>query len=276
MFSIETSEDVRILKELTQSSNDIRIKELELEVQKLSQVNNELLATSQQQKEVIDKIMKTLVTADQCKDIVFDLMNGSSKREVITKRKRAQIGVPKPDTDEFDFAKVMQKKFNKILVEGNSLIHHTVKNQKMDLPISTIELLAFVEVYQYRKRKLLNKDYKNICKLFGINKVQFGKIYYNLKEGVFFNVLDEINNQIKRTNFKFMNGKIYIIEGGQSIDTKIDDKLFNYLVNVYVNSDQPYATIYKLSKEKKDINPIHLLAVLRRNDVVSKIITQSR
>lgn len=276
MFSIETSEDVRILKELTSSSNDSRIQELELEVQKLSQVNNELLETSQQQKKVIDKIMKSLVTADQCKDIVFDLMNGSSKKEVITKRKRAKIGVPKPDTDEFDFAQVMKKKFNKILVEGNTLVHHTIKNQRMNLPISTIELLAFVEVYQYRKRKLLNKDYKNICKLFGINKVQFGRIYYNLKEGTFFNVLDEVNNQIKRTNFKFRNGKIYIIDGGNSIDTKIDEKLFNYLLNVYVNSDQPYSTIYKLSKEKRDINPIHLLAVLKRNEVVSKAITQSR
>ena len=276
MFSIETPEDVMILKELTNSSNDSRIRELELEVQKLSQINNELLETSQQQKETINKIMKSLVTADQCKDIVFDLMNNSSKKEVIKKRKRAKIGVPKPDTDEFDFAQVMKRKFNKILVEGNTLVHHTIKNQRMNLPISTLELLAFVEVYQYRKRKLLNKDYKNICKLFGINKVQFGRIYYNLKEGIFFNVIDEINNQIKRTNFKFVNGTIHIVEGGKSIDTKIDDKLFNYLLNVYVNSDQPYSTIYRLSKEKKELNPIYLLAILRRNDVVSKVITQSR
>ena len=66
------------------------------------------------------------------------------------------------------------------------------------------------------------------------------------------------------------------MDGGNSIDTKIDEKLFNYLLNVYVNSDQPYSTIYKLSKERKDINPIHLLAVLKRNEVVSKTITQSR
>ena len=276
MFSIETPEDVKILKELTQSTNDIKIQELELEVKKLSEANNELLEISQQQKQVIDKIMKSLITADQCKDIVFDLMNNSSKKEIIKKRKRAQIGVPKPDNDEFEFAQVMRRKFNKILVEGNSLIHYTIKNQRMDLPISTLELLAFVEVYQYRKRKLLNKDSKNICKLYNINKVQFGRIYYNLKEGVFFNVLDEINNQIKRTNFKFMNGKIYIIDGGHSIDTKVDEKLFNYLVNIYVNSDQPYSTIYRLSKEKKDINPIHLLAILKRNDIVSRVITQAR
>lgn len=276
MFSIETPEDVKILKELTKSSNDVRIAELELEVQKLSQVNNELLVKSQQQTEVLDRIMKSLVTADQCKDIVFDLMNGSSKKEVIKNRKRARIGIPKPDNDEFDFAQAMKKKFNKILVEGNTLIHHTVKNQKMELPISTLELLAFVEVYQYRTRKLLNKDSRNICKLYGINKVQFGKIYYNLKEGIFFDVLNEINSQIRGTNFKFSNGTIHILEGGKSIDTKIDDKLFNYFLNVYVNSEKPYLTIYKLSKEKRNINPIHLLAVLRKNELVSKVIKQSR
>ena len=38
MFSIETVEDVRILKELTSSSNDMRIRQLELEIEELSKM----------------------------------------------------------------------------------------------------------------------------------------------------------------------------------------------------------------------------------------------
>ena len=278
MFSIETTEDVKILKELTGSMNDSRIKELELEIQKLSKANEELLVISQQQRKTIEKITSSLVTADQCKDIVFDLLNGSSKKEVIKKRKRSRIGIPKPENDEFEFAQAMKKKFNKILVEGNKLIHYTVKNQRMDLPVTTLQLLAFVEIYQLRHRKLLNKDSKNVCKLYNINKVQFGKLYYNLKEGVFFDTINEIDNQIKRTNFKFKDDKIYIVEGGTTIDTKIDSKLFNYLLTIYINSDQPYSTIYKLSKDMKTrgVNPIHLLTVLRKNSSVSKAITEAR
>lgn len=274
MFSIETTEDVRILKELAGFSNDNRIKELELEVQELSRANNELLAITQEQKELIGNITKSLVTADKCRDIVSDMLKNTSKSNDVNRKKVRTIGIPKPDEDEFTFAKVMRKEFNKIIVDGNQLIHHTIKNQRMPLPISTVELLAFVEVYQYRQRKLLNKDSRNICKLFRINKVQFGKLYYNLKEGVFFDTINEIDNQIKRTNFKLQNGTIHIVDGSNLINTKIDSRMFHYLVNVYVNSKQPYSAIYKLSKEKHQINPIHILTVLKRNDTVSKAFAQ--
>lgn len=277
MFSIENVEDVKILKELTSFSNDTRIRELELEIKELSEKNKELLDITEEQKRVISKISNSLITAEQCKSIVSDILNNTktSNKSLPKAKGPRTIGIPKPDEDEFDFAKVMRKKFNKIIVDGNSLIHKTIKNQKMKLPISTIELLALVEVYQHRQRKLLNKDSKNICKLFNINKVQFGKVYYNLKEGVFFDTLNEIDNQIKRTNFKFKNGRIYIIDGSKLIDTKIDKKMFNYLLNVYINSSQPYAAIYKLSKEKHLINPIHIMVVLRKNTSVSEIIAQS-
>ena len=274
MFNIETLEDVKILKELTNSTNDAKIRELELELQDLSQRNNELLAITQEQKKVIDKISNSLITPEQCRDIVFNMLNNVSKKDIVKRRasKIKTIGVPKPDEEEFEFAKAMRKKFNKIIVEGNTLIHYTIKNQKMKLPVSTIQLLAMVEVYQHRQRKLLNKDSRNICKLFDINKVQFGKIYYNLKEGVFFETLNEIDNQIKRTNFRYKNGTIHIVNGTNLIDTKIDAKTFNYLVNVYANSNQPYSTVYRLSKEKPQLNPIHLLSVLKKNSFISKMI----
>lgn len=276
MININTIEDVKILKELVGSSiDDSRIVELEREVQSLSKRNEELTNIAKEQHLTIKKLKGSLVTPDQCRDIVFDLLNASSlKKKSPTKKKRGAPKKIKIETDEFDIAdKQMKRKFNKILIEGNTLIHYTIKNQRMKLPITTLELLALVEVYQYRQRKLINKDCDRICKLFNINKVQFGKLYYNLKEGAFFNTLDEISNQIKRTNFRYIDGFIHIIDGSKTINTKIDSKLFNTLLNIFVNSDQPYATIYKLSLENKELNPVHLLSVLKKNVAVSKAIT---
>jgi len=269
MFSIETIQDVEILKELT---NDKRVKELELEVKKLSIANEELTKTTKQQHDLLIKLSKSLITVDQCKDIVFELMNGGAHKKRL-KQISSSHTIPNPES-ECTFTEAMKKKFNEILVEGNTLIHYTVKNQRMKLPITTLELLALVEVYQYRKRKLLNKDLRNFCELYKISKVQFGKVYYNLKEGNFFKTLEEISNQIKRTNFMMKNGTIHIIDGSKHVDTKITQEKFNYLLNLYVNSNQPYATIYKLSKENNQLNPIHILLVLKRNITVSKVITE--
>lgn len=273
MFSIETTEDIKLLKELTGFSNDSKIQELESEIGKLREENIQLKQLSQQHVAVIDDLKNNLITAEQCRGIVFDLLENKSNPKNLNSKKK--ISILKSDTDEFDVTKSMKRKFNKIIVNGNNLIHHTVRNQKMPLPVSTLELLALLEIYQHRKRILLNKDSEKICKLYNINKVQFGKLYYNLKEGVFFDAFEEIDKQIKRTNFKVINGLIHIIEGGRSINTEIDVKTYNYILNIFVNSKQPYSTIYKLSKEYSNINPIYLMTVLKRNIVVSEAISNS-
>ena len=270
MFTIETTDDIKVLKELTSLSTDPRIQKLEREVADLTEMNQQLLDTTQKQNKLIKDITESLVTADKCRDIVFDLIQNRSKKENLSKTGR--VNIVKNDTDEVRLTKGMQLKYSEIVVKGNCLINHTHRNQEYLLPITTLELLSLIEIYQYRQRKLLNKDSNNICKLFGISKVQFGKLYYNIKEGIFFPALNNIDKQIRQANFKVVDNKIFIIDGGRKIDTKIDIKKFNYLVNIYINSNQPYATIYKLSKEEKDIDPIDLLMVLRRHKTISKII----
>lgn len=271
MFSIETTDDIKILKELTNFSSDSRIKELELEVQRLSEINEELLNTSKEQAALIKKISDSFVTSKQCRDIVFDLVQNRSSRKNLSKEGKASI-VTNKDGDEINLTTAMRLSYSTIVVKGNTLINHTKRNQDYLIPITTLELLALMEIYQYRERKLLYKDQKNICKLFNINKVQFGKIYFNIKNGVFFDALNSIDNKIKQTSFKIKDGSIWIIDKGKSYDTKIDKEKFNYLVNVYVNSNQPYAAVYKLSKEETNIDPIHLLTVLRKHEKVSELV----
>lgn len=259
MIQIQTIDDVKLLKELT---NDVKVVELEQRIHELETIN-------EKQSAMIDKIMKNLITADKCKKIVADSLERAPISKKLPKKK---ISVVKSDTEAFDFTETMKRKFNKILVNENELIHHTVRNQKMKLPVDVIEFLALFEIYKLRKGIFLNKDVEKFCKLFNINKVQFGKIYYNLREGVFFDAINFIDTQIRQTSFVVENKMIYIVQGGKKIDTKIDVDKFNYLVNVYVNSKQPYAAIYKLSKEMKGVKPVHLLAVLRKNEKVSKAI----
>ena len=267
MFSIETKEDIEILKELTGFSNVRKINELENRLNELSEANTKLKEITTRQMKIINDLNNRLVTADECRGIISDVIKNKNTTKPVVQHKNQAI---KLKTDEFSFAKAMQKKFNKVIVEGNSLIHYTVRNQKMKIPVTTLQLLALMEIYQHRHRKLLNEDAEKICKLYKINQVQFGKVYYNIKEGSFFNTLEEIDKQIRGTKFKLMNGSIHIIDGVKTIDTGIDTNLFNQFLAMYINSNQPYSTVYKLSKENRNINPIHLLTVLRRNKAVSE------
>ena len=281
MFSIETTEDVKILKELTKNIDDKRIKVIEEQLLELSSINDKVNEMSElidkqnfvieKQNTVIQKIMKNNITADKCRDIVFDLLANKSQKNNLTKDKKLKI-IQHEENEKFVFTEVMKKKFNKLIVKGNDLIHITKINQQMDFPVSVLQFLALVEVYQYKKGSFTNEDARNFCKLYNINKVQFGRIYYNLKEGVFFSIINEIDKQIRQTSFAIKDDFINIVEGGQSINTKVDIKTFNDLLNIYVNSKQPYSAVYKLSREYRNINPIHLLAILRRNENVSKLI----
>ena len=85
MFTIETTDDIKVLKELTSLSTDPRIQKLEREVADLTEMNQQLLDTTQKQNKLIEDITKSLVTADKCRDIVFDLIQNRSKKENLSK-----------------------------------------------------------------------------------------------------------------------------------------------------------------------------------------------
>ena len=69
---------------------------------------------------------------------------------------------------------------------------------------------------------------------------------------------------------------IYIINKGKKFNTEISVDLFNTLIQIYVNSNKEFETIFKLSMEHKKINPIYLLTVLKRNALVSEAILNKK
>ena len=267
MFNIETVEDVRILKELTKNDENERIKLLEQEVLDLK----DIARTQNTTIESLRRKEAPLTKAD-VKKLITEAIKGAS-----TSIPKKKVTLVANDDSEFVITPGLLKHkvvspYNKIFVQGNTLIHKSATNHENELPVSTIQFLTIVEKFTKGKNKIKTKDAQTICKLCNISKHQFAKIYYNLKEGNFFDTINIIHTQIKQTTFMYKNGFIYIKKGADEFDTGIDKKTFDYLLNVYINSNTPYLTIYKLSMELPKINPIFLLTILRRNDVVSKLL----
>lgn len=272
MFNIETVEDVKILRELTKNNDNERIKALEQEVFDLKEVVKNQNSIISELKEAENPLTKADVV-----NLIAESIKGTKKT---VPKKRVSL-VKKDKSAEFTinpslFKHKIVSPYHKIFVQGNTLIHKAASNHENELPVSTIQFLLIVEKFIKSKNKISVKDAQTICNLCDISKQQFAKIYYNLKEGRFFEAIDTIDTQIKQTTFMYKNGFIHIKKGTDEFNTGIDKKTYDYLINVYVNSNTPYLTIYKLSKEYPKINPIFLLTVLRRNVSVSKLLGEKQ
>ena len=277
MINIETIDDVKILKELTKNSSDMV--ELKTEL-------GDLKATIELQGQLINKQNETIKKLSSQKSLTAQEVVDAllAHREVVLPKRvdvRPKIQQIKTDNDYFEipqslFRKGIVKDYNKIIVDGNDLIHLTVKNQKMKIPVSTVQLLYMLEVQKSRGGKLLNKDVTHFCNVFNLTRQQISKVCYNLQERVFFDAINSVDNQIKQSNFKVINDSIYILYNNKKFDTKISVDLFDTLVQIYINSNKEFETIFKLSMEHKKINPIHLLTVLKRNSFVSKAIASDK
>lgn len=277
MINIETLDDVKILKELTKDNLDMM--DLKAEILGLKEKIDLQGEIINKQNQVIEKLnSQKALTAQDVVDALLSHKEISLPKRVNIKPKIQQI---KRDDDYFEipqslFNKGIVKDYNKILVKGNDLIHLTVKNQKMKIPVSTIQLLYMLEVQKSRGGKLLNEDVNHFCRVFNLTRQQISKVCYNLQERVFFEAINTIDNQIKQSSFQVIDDFIYIINKGKKFNTEISVDLFNTLIQIYVNSNKEFETIFKLSMEHKKINPIYLLTVLKRNTLVSEAILNKK
>lgn len=275
MFNIETVEDVEILQALTRSFENEKIKELEQDILELRNVVKRQNSIIKKQDGVIQELQtrKPLTR----KDVEGLISSAIDSKTAVGKTPKKRVKVVRNDDDEFYippsyFTHKIVSKYNELIVQGNQILHLAKSGHTNTIPVTTLQFLTIVERFTRGKNKIVEKDADELCKICGISKNQFSKIYYNLKEGVFFKAIESIDKQLKQVSFTYKNGFIYVRMGNKEYNTKVDKSLFAYLLNVYVNSDTPYLTIYKLSLEKKDIEPIFLLSLLRKNDKVSKAI----
>lgn len=275
MFNIETLEDVKILRALTKSSENERIKELEQDILDLRGVVTKQNSIIKKQHGLIEELQERKPLTR--KDVESLISSAISKKTTTGKNPRKRVKILRKDTDEFTippsyFKHKIVSKYNELIVQGNEILHIAKSGHTNVIPITTLQFLTIVEKFTKNKNKILEKDVEPLCNICEISRNQFAKIYYNLKEGVFFNIIEAVDKQLRQASFYYDNGFISIMMGNKKYNTKVDKKLYAYLINVYVNSDTPYLTIYKLSKEHKEIEPIFLLSILRKNDKVSQAI----
>ena len=276
MINIETIEDVKLLKELT--GDDSRIIELESKIKDLNVFVKKQNKIIREQNEIIKEISSREVLTAQ--DVLEMVSKELDKKTPVTLPTPQKVRLKKDAIGPDDYFTIPQsliekglaKEYNKVLVDGNKLIHFTVRNQKMTIPVTTIQLLYMLEKQKTRGGKLLNKDVDRFATLFKVSRQKLIKVCYNLQERVFFDVINSVDDQIKQSNFKIKDGFIYIINKGKEFNTQITPELFNDLVQIYINSNKEFETIFNLSMEYKKINPIYLLTVLKRNNIVSKAI----
>ena len=122
-----------------------------------------------------------------------------------------------------------------------------------------------------RKNKVFSVNNKKSFVLFALIIVIIIGLFI-----VSFLKFNTIDNQIKQSSFQVIDDFIYIINKGKKFNTEISVDLFNTLIQIYVNSNKEFETIFKLSMEHKKINPIYLLTVLKRNALVSEAILNKK
>ena len=135
------------------------------------------------------------------------------------------------------------------------------------LPVNLFELLIIAEAFSKGNRTITNTEVKNLCELFGVTRPQFSKVYYNLAIGKFNNILGEVENMINNSTFTLKKSHVY----RNDHDTGLDKQEFYDLLNIYANDNNSFMSIYKLIKEKNDIDPFDLLISLKKSHHVSKI-----
>lgn len=286
MINLETTDDVKLLKELievlginngsednaeidslvrwvkgTVDSMDTRIKALEKENHDLGLMYKVLqgrIDSFEDEKAKMLGRIESLETQSVVKKV--------NKTVTSTERRKPL----KKDDDFLPYKKDMNE-YHLLLLKGVNITHVFMNKgmeREVNLPIDIFELLAIVERYRKGGNTLKVKEVDEFCDLFGLNKSQFSKIFYNLNVGKFDGVLAEVNKMIGDSIFTIKNSHIY----RNNHDTRMDSKLFNELTSIYINDPYPFSAANKLIKERNDIDPFDLFISLKKGGVISKVI----
>lgn len=283
MIEMNSIEDIKLVKELAQTfSSDIdseKIMKLIDEsdsIKELRESNKILLekmevfsATQKGVLEILDKILESLETKEKEDKVKYPVQPEATSKKDLEPKKR---GVRKADSPFEPYSKE-RKEYQSLKLEGENILHIFMANkkngyQKHLLPVNIFELLVIAECFIKGERSIPNKNVNKLCELFGLTRPQFSKVYYNLMIGRFDPILSKIEKMISDSVFTFKKSHIY----RNNHDTNIDKEDFNELLSIYANADQGFLTIYKLIKEKNDVDPFDLLIVLKKSTYVSKVI----
>lgn len=256
MIKLETIEDIELLKELISTlGHENTVDE------------SRMIAIQETQ----EKLLKEIESLNQKISVLSDNVSTASKdREV-----KEEIIIPKRsrlrNSDDFIPYSNSQEEYQRISLQGEKIIH-TFLNKGVDrdseLPVNIFELLSIIERFKKGNDSIKVKEVDTFCKMFGISKVQFSKIYYNLLHGKFDGIISEMDKMIAQSLFTIEKHFIY----RNNHDTGVDIKTFREVVSIYANSPNPLCAACKLIHEKNDIDSFDLFVILRKSGIISKII----
>lgn len=279
MIEMNSIEDIKLVKELAQTfSSDLDLDEM-VELFNKSESIEELKKTNELILEKMDMFSETqkgvLKILDQILNYLEKNMKYESKEVEVAPAEPKIVKPRRPRGDNIPFEPYtkQRKEYQTVELDGINILHVFIANEKNGtqrhlLPVNLFELLIIAESFIKGNRSILNKEVKKLCELFGLTKPQFSKVYYNLMVGKFDSILGKVDKMINDSVFTIKKSHVY----RNNHDTNIDKKEFNELLSIYANSNQNFLTIYKLIKEKRDIDPFDLMIVLKKSNHVSKVI----
>ena len=160
--------------------------------------------------------------------------------------------------------------YENIALDGIRLIHTSKSNQKFPIPVNVFELIVILEAYKIDNPGISVEEVNKLCEEFNITKMQFSKIYYNLLEGSFDDIIHKVDKMITKSLFVVEKGFIY----RNDKNTNISVKEFKEMYEEYTESNRPFFAIYSIIKESSDYDAYDIFVTLRKKDVLLRMLRE--
>ena len=271
MFEINSKQDIELLKEISEcfsqnplnSETDIILEKINSSFDK----QNKAIQSLHQEIKLMDLAIKKLSKEnDKLLDEITKI--DTAKKEIVEPLTSRYL----TKDDLFIPYVGAQILYDKITLDGLRLIHTSKNSQQFTLPINVFELITILEAYKIGEPGICVDKVNELCKEFEITKMQFSKIYYNLLEDKFNDIIHEVDRRITAAIFSIQNGFIY----RNDRNTNISIEEFKIMNEEYSESPTPFFIIYKIIKQSPDYNAFDIFTILRKRNIVLKLLDSEK
>ena len=280
MFEIKSKEDIELLKQISECFVQQPSEDLDKIFAKMQDVESSFA----KQNKIIgkqNKIIKELQNEIKQMDVTVKKISKENE-ELFEKIKNDNVSLEKTTETKSRYSRYLTKDdlfipyvgaqilYENIALDGIRLIHTSKTNQQFPIPINVFELIVILEEYKADNPGIFVEDVNKLCEEFNITKMQFSKIYHNLLEGTFDDIIHQVDKMITTSLFVVEKGFIY----RNDKNTNISVKEFKEMYEEYIESDRPFFTIYSIIKESADYDAYDIFITLRKKDVLLRMLRE--
>lgn len=280
MFEIKSKEDIELLKQISECFIQQPSEDLDKIFAKMQDVESSFA----KQNKIIgkqNKIIKELQNEIKQMDVTVKKISKENE-ELFEKIKNDNVSLEKTTETKSRYSRYLTKDdlfipyvgaqilYENIALDGIRLIHTSKTNQQFPIPINVFELIVILEEYKADNPGIFVEDVNKLCEEFNITKMQFSKIYHNLLEGTFDDIIHQVDKMITTSLFVVEKGFIY----RNDKNTNISVKEFKEMYEEYIESDRPFFAIYSIIKESADYDAYDIFITLRKKDVLLRMLRE--